>query len=218
MGKFYFYYGTMGAGKTAMAIAKAYEFLNKPHCIGGSLTPSAPSGDCLGSTEPRDERSEKSPAGVRSRVYVYLPNKVWKSKLESRNGSSINVDKSLLGDDHLSLIEKNSIVIVDEAQFLNDCAVDSLKRLSSYDNCLVFCFGLLTDFRKKLFDGTKHIIEVADSIREIPCMCDNCTKKAQYNFRITNEDEIVVLEKNKYRSLCSKCFDQYSELVEAEKC
>lgn len=183
MGKFYFYYGTMGAGKTAIAISKANEFKLKG-----------------------------------KRVYVYLPNKVWKSKLESRNGSSIDVDKSLLGDEHLSLIEKNSIVIVDEAQFLNDCAVESLKRLSSYDNCLVFCFGLLTDFRKKLFEGTKHIIEVADSIREIPCMCDNCTKKAQYNFRITEEDEIVVLEKNKYRSLCSKCFDQYSELVEAEKC
>lgn len=216
MGKFYFYYGTMGAGKTAMAIAKAYEFLNKSHCIGGSLTSpttSRPSDSLRGSSEPR-----QSPDGEGSRVYVYLPNKVWKSKLESRNGSSINVDKSLLGDDHLSLIEKNSIVIVDEAQFLNDCAVDSLKRLSSYDNCLVFCFGLLTDFRKKLFEGTKHIIEVADSIREIPCMCDNCTKKAQYNFRITEEDEIVVLEKNKYRSLCSKCFDQYSELVEAEKC
>ena len=218
MGKFYFYYGTMGAGKTAMAIAKAYEFLNKTHCIGGSITsPARP-----GASQISDPRSESEGREVnevvRSRVYVYLPNKVWKSKLESRNGSSIDVDKSLLGDDHLSLIEKNSIVIVDEAQFLNDCAVDSLKRLSSYDNCLVFCFGLLTDFRKKLFDGTKHIIEVADSIREIPCMCDNCTKKAQYNFRITNEDEIVVLEKNKYRSLCSKCFDQYSELVEAEKC
>ena len=26
MGKLYFYYGTMGAGKTALAINKAYEF------------------------------------------------------------------------------------------------------------------------------------------------------------------------------------------------
>ena len=28
MGKLYFYYGTMGAGKTALAINKAYEFMN----------------------------------------------------------------------------------------------------------------------------------------------------------------------------------------------
>ena len=29
MGKFYFYYGTMGAGKTSIAINKAYEFKDR---------------------------------------------------------------------------------------------------------------------------------------------------------------------------------------------
>lgn len=174
MGKFYFYYGTMGAGKTSIAISKANEFKLKG-----------------------------------KRVYVYLPNKVWKSKLESRNGSFMDVDMSLLGDDHLSLIEDNSIIIVDEAQFLNLEAVKSLKLLSAYHNCLVFCFGLLTDFNKELFEGTKYIIQVADSFREIASMCDNCSKKSQYNFRLTNESEIVVLEKNKYRALCNNCYDHF---------
>lgn len=175
MGKFYFYYGTMGAGKTSMAINKAYEF---------------------------KERGKK--------VYVYLPENVRKPRLDSRNGSSVGISDELLSDECLSNIDEGSIVIIDEAQFLSDKAITELKFLSSYKNVMVFCFGLLTDYTKKLFPGSKLLIEVAETIREVPCMCEHCDKKAQYNFRVTSEKDLIVLDKYKYKSLCERCYNSNS--------
>lgn len=171
MGKFYYYYGTMGAGKTALAICKAYEFT---------------------------ERKKK--------VYIYLPEKVWKPNLESRNGTKLPVNKDLLGDEHLQMIEDNSVVIVDEAQFLTEKAVHELKKLSTFHNVLVFCYGLLTDFKTRMFEGAKYALEMADTIREIPCMCSMCDTKSQFNYRLSFEKELVVLSKDKYKALCAKCF------------
>lgn len=178
MGKFYFYYGTMGAGKTSMAINKAYEF---------------------------KERNKKT--------YVYLPSSIpYEVKIESRNGLSINVSNELLGDNHLQFIEDNSAIIIDEAQFLSDEAVVTLKDLSCFNNVMVFCFGLMSDFTGKMFEGTKRIIELADSIREVPCMCSKCEKKAQYNFRLDVNTEQMLLDKSKYIPLCYKCFNKAQKI------
>ena len=56
---------------------------------------------------------------------------------------------------------------------------------------MVFCFGLISDFTGEMFEGTKKIIELADSIREVPCMCSKCDKKAQYNFRLCTNNEKI---------------------------
>lgn len=172
MGKFYFYYGTMGAGKTAIAINKAYEF---------------------------SQRNKK--------VYAYLPDIVWKSELRSRDGRVFPISKELIGDLHLQMIEKNSIVIVDEAQFLKKEAIVELKKKTMYQNVMVFCFGLLTDFKKRLFPTIPYLLAAAETIREIPCMCEACERKAQYNYRINENEELVVLDQNQYKSLCAVCYD-----------
>lgn len=178
MGKFYFYYGTMGAGKTSIAINKAYEF---------------------------KERNKKT--------YVYVPSALpYEVKIESRNGLSIGVSNELLGDNHLQFIEDNSVIIIDEAQFLSNIAINTLKELSIYHNVMVFCFGLMSDFTGEMFDGTKRIIELADSIREVPCMCAKCEKKAQYNFRLDINNEKMFLDKNKYIPLCYRCFKKAQKI------
>ena len=178
MGKFYFYYGTMGAGKTSMAINKAYEF---------------------------KERKKKT--------YVYIPSSLpYEVKIESRNGLSVGVNNELLSDSHLQFIETNSAIIIDEAQFLSDEAINTLKELSCFNNVMVFCFGLMTDFTGKMFDGTKRIIEVADSIREVPCMCAKCERKAQYNFRLDVKTEQMLLDKSKYIPLCYECFNKAQKI------
>ena len=142
------------------------------------------------------------------KVYVYLPNTCWKPEIESRSGLKWPVSDELLGDSHLQIIEDNSVVIVDEGQFLSEEATISLKRMSSTKNVLVFWYGLLTDYARNLFEGTKYALQVADTVREIPCMCNNCDKKAQYNYRITNDQGVVVLNKEKYKSLCFNCFER----------
>jgi len=167
MGKLYFYYGTMGAGKTALAINKAYEFR---------------------------ERGLKT--------YVYVPNEVKSDRLSSRCGSSVEVS-----DIDLSEVCENAVLIVDEAQFLSHDEVKKIRDLCTYKDVMSFCFGLLTTFQRELFDGSKYIIECADTIREVPCMCEKCKRKAIYNFRVSSETELKVLGKDKYRSFCPRCFE-----------
>lgn len=175
MGKFYFFYGAMNAGKTSMAICKAHEF---------------------------KEHGKK--------VYIFLPDNVYSPKIKSRNGLEIDTSGELLGDSGLYSVADDSVVIVDEAQFLSEEAIVKLKMLSINNNVLVFCFGLLTNFQIELFNGSKRLIEVADSIREIPSMCDCCDHKAQYNLRLSDEKEEIVLDRLKYKGLCAKCYFKYT--------
>lgn len=183
MGKLYFYYGTMGAGKTALAINKAYEFMNH--------------------SQP---------------TLVCLPSIIKKDKLESRNGYCIDVDL-IIDFENLEESKKflerfntveTPIFIIDEAQFLTSLQVKTLRKLSDTKNTLVFCFGLLTDFQLNLFQGSKSLIIYANSFREIPSMCEMkyCQKKAQCNLRTNHESNQIVLNKDKYTSLCLECYEK----------
>lgn len=170
MGKLYFYYGTMGAGKTALAINKAYEFKAR---------------------------------GMET--YVYTPKEVNQDQLDSRCGSNIKVSNV-----ELCYVKDNSILIIDEAQFLSVEEVKQIRLLCTYKGCMAFCFGLLTTFQKELFEGSKAIISNADTIREVQCMCEECSKKAIRNYRKTNENLLKVLEKSKYMALCDECYERES--------
>lgn len=183
MGKLYFYYGTMGAGKTALAISKAYEFINHFH-----------------------------------EVKVCVPSIVDDKKLESRNGSSIDVniviDFDTLSESKMFLekfdLEKVEMLIIDEAQFLTALQVQTLRKLADEKDILVFCFGLLTDYKLNLFEGSKNLIVYAHSFREIPSMCEgkNCRQKAQYNIRTSRDKGQIVLSKRCYQSLCLNCYEK----------
>ena len=51
----------------------------------------------------------------------------------------------------------------------------------------------------------------ADSVRELPSMCDMCGKKAKYNLRTSDDENQINLDKNIYKSLCYECFQKYSK-------
>ncbi len=70
-------------------------------------------------------------------------------------------------------------VLVDEAQFLSTVNVNALRKLS--ERVPVECYGLRTDYRAKLFEGSKRLFEVADSFEEIKTTCVNCEHKAVIN-------------------------------------
>lgn len=183
MGKMYFYYGTMGAGKTALAISKAYEFRNHFY-----------------------------------EVRVCVPSIIDDKKLESRNGSSVDVDIVIdldnLSESKMFLekfdLEKVQMLIIDEAQFLTALQVQTLRKLADEKDILVFCFGLLTDYKLNLFEGSKNLIIYSNSFREIPSMCEgkNCRQKAQYNIRTSRDKGQIVLSKRCYQSLCLNCYEK----------
>ncbi|MEC3978279.1 thymidine kinase [Amycolatopsis sp. H20-H5] len=66
-------------------------------------------------------------------------------------------------------------VIVDEAQFLSPAQVDQLAELADEVQIDVYCFGIATDFRSRLFPGAARLFELADEVQpvqvEVLCWC-----------------------------------------------
>ncbi|WP_370949944.1 thymidine kinase [Amycolatopsis sp. cg5] len=66
-------------------------------------------------------------------------------------------------------------LIVDEAQFLSPDQVDQLAELADDVQIDVYCFGIATDFRSRLFPGARRLFELADELQpvqvEVLCWC-----------------------------------------------
>jgi thymidine kinase len=66
-------------------------------------------------------------------------------------------------------------LIVDEAGFLEPEQVDQLAELVDDWHVDVYCFGIATDFRTRLFAGAQRLMELADEIApvhvEVLCWC-----------------------------------------------
>ena len=83
--------------------------------------------------------------------------------------------------------------ICDEAQFYSAEQVEALAKIVDELQIDVFCFGILTDFRTRLFEGSARLVELADStqVLQVEALCW-CGKRATHNARV--EDGIMVTE------------------------
>lgn len=103
-------------------------------------------------------------------------------------------------------------VLVDEAQFLTTDQVDQLAKAVDEFGINVMCYGLRTDFRTHLFEGSKRLLEIADTIEEIKSTC-TCGRKTIVNARVNSKGEIItegeVVEiggNDKYIAVCRNCW------------
>jgi thymidine kinase len=77
----------------------------------------------------------------------------------------------------------------------------------------VLCFGLRTDFLTKLFEGSRRLFEVADTISEIKTIC-SCGRKATVSARIkdgkivTKGSKVLLGGDDKYLAMCHKCYEE----------
>ena len=140
-------------------------------------------------------------------------------KVESRSGISRKVDIFVNEEIDLTGIDLSGIVciLVDEVQFLTGKHVEQLRYLTRY--LPVICYGLKTDYRTKLFPGSKRLIELADSIEEIKTICVECGKKSIINAKFFKDLEgkkniikdgdsaIDVGYEEKYQSMCWNCWN-----------
>lgn len=185
MAKFHFRYGAMNAGKSTILLQTAYNYEEK----GKKVVILKPSVDTKG-----DEK-------IVSRIG--LERKV--DYLIGDNDSII----SKLGDN----ISSFSCILVDEAQFLKRKQVDELFYISKMMDIPVIAFGLRTDFKTNGFEGADRLLELVDSIEEMPTIC-RCGKKARFNARKINNDFIfdgdsIVIDNDSnvsYESLCGTCY------------
>ena len=108
-------------------------------------------------------------------------------------------------------------MLVDEAQFLSEKNVEALRALTK--QIPVICYGLRTDYRSRLFTGSKRLLELADVIEEIKTICVKCDRKAIINskFYTDNVNRIIVRDgseepdlgaEEKYQPMCWKCWTE----------
>ena len=108
---------------------------------------------------------------------------------------SLDLDLFELTKGHMPL----QFLVCDEAQLYAVEQCDQLARVVDELNVDVFAFGLITDFRGLLFDGTRRLLEIADQRIEMQvearCWCGD---RANNNARLVNgvivyEGETVVV-------------------------
>ncbi|MEE2741081.1 MAG: thymidine kinase [Pseudomonadota bacterium] len=105
-----------------------------------------------------------------------------------------------------------SCVLVDEAQFLTRDQVWQLAAVADALGIPVLCYGLRTDFRGDLFEGSAHLLGLADTLTEIKTVCD-CGRKATMNLRVDAQgraiqhgDQTDIGGNDRYVALCRRHF------------
>jgi thymidine kinase len=78
-------------------------------------------------------------------------------------------------------------LVCDEVQFYTPAQCDQLARVVDDLEIHVYAFGLLTDFRGLLFEGTRRMLEIADEHRplQVEARCW-CGARATHNARVVN--------------------------------
>ena len=193
MSKLYFKFGAMASSKTANALMTRFNYEEKGNHV-WLIKPDL---------DNRDDYTDGN--GVRVTV------------VKSRIGLSAVADVVRRDEDiHARFVALNErqhidVIICDECQFLTAAQVDQMKYIAEYCDTPVLCFGLRSDFLTQLFEGSKRLFEIADSITEIKSVC-RCGKKAIVNARIadgkvvTEGDQIEIGGNDKYEGMCWGCW------------
>lgn len=183
MAKLYFRYGTMGSAKTLNLLAVAHNY-----------------------------RSQNKKVLLLKPI---LDDRFGKESIKSRAG--LVQDADILVSPGLRLVQNQldgiSCLLVDEAQFLEPAFVDHLHMITRDLNVPVICYGLRTDFQRKLFPGSQRLFELADSIEEVKNTCHYCNRKAIFNLRtrgsfaVIEGPQIELGSDDKYLPVCSPCYE-----------
>ena len=189
MAKLRFYYGTMNSSKTANLLMVRHNYLEQ----GKQIQVFKPAIDT------RDVGVVKSRA-LNEKVPAILVDSSTKDFIFD------SVKK-----------ERPSCVLIDEVQFLNTLQIIELGRIVDELNIPVIAYGLLTDFKGELFEGSKKLIEIGAVLSEIKTVCMYCTTKASYNMRLNNgkpvtHGEIVQVGGNEsYQPVCRKHYNEFTQ-------
>lgn len=165
MAKLYFYYSAMNAGKTTTLLQSAHNYRER---------------------------------GMR--VLILTP------QLDTRAGGGVVASRIGLRaegiafrheDDLQRLVEADiadqgvlHCVLVDEAQFLSRAQVWQLSEVVDALHIPVLCYGLRTDFRGELFEGSQYLLAWADELSEIKTICHS-GKKATMTVRVDDAGRAV---------------------------
>ena len=166
MAKLYFYYSAMNAGKTTTLLQSAHNYRER-----GMRT--------LIFTPALDDRAGKAGV-VASRIGL------------RSEGAAFGGHDDLMARTEADIAAHGKLdcVLVDEAQFLSKAQVWQLSEVVDRLRIPVLCYGLRTDFRGELFEGSQYLLAWADELSEIKTIC-HTGKKATMTVRVDEQGRSV---------------------------
>ena len=183
MAKLYFYYSTMNAGKSTALLQSSHNYRER-----GMHT--------LVYTAEVDQRGGgkvHSRIGLASEAHHFGPQTDLYADIEREHGR-----------------QQVSCVLLDEAQFLTRQQVHDLAMVVDGLSIPVLCYGLRTDFRGELFDGSARLLALADELSELKTIC-HCGRKATMVVRIGADGraesegrQVEIGGNERYVSLCRR--------------
>ena len=188
MAKLYFYYASMNAGKSTTLLQADFNYRER-----GMAT--------MLFTAAVDDRF--AAGTITSRIGLAAPATMFDT------GTDI---AAIVADRHAA--EPVACVLVDEAQFLTAAQVDQLAYLADTMGIPVLAYGLRTDFRGALFEGSARLLALADALIEIKSVCA-CGRKATMNLRVdaaghavAEGRQTVIGGNERYVALCRRHFTE----------
>lgn len=143
---------------------------------------------------------------------------IMRPKLDTRFGDDVVASRAGLSAKAHMLVEDQlpdgdysvACVLVDEVQFLAPKVIDQLHgEIAHGFNVPVICYGLRTDYQRKLFPGSQRLLELADSIEEVKTTCFYCNRKATFNQRLVDAPGQVLLGGDDvYRPVCAAHYEE----------
>ncbi len=184
MAKLYFYYAAMNAGKSTTLLQAAFNYAER-----GMTT--------MLFTAAIDTRE----GGARIGSRIGLAREAMPFDAMTDFGAIVR-----------ETAPRPDCVLIDEAQFLTRTQVWQLAGLCDRDDMPVVTYGLRTDFRGALFEGSAALLGLADSLIELKAICE-CGRKATMNLRVDaagravrDGEQTEIGGNDRYVALCRKHF------------
>jgi len=154
---------------------------------------------------------------LRRAKFAGLKVEIFKPSLDKRYSENRVVshdDKSIVStpvdnsSSILLLAGEVDVVGIDEAQFFDNSIVEVCNKLAD-KGVRVVVAGLDMDFMGSPFGPMPALLSIAEYITKVHAICMLCGSLAQYSFRKSEEEQVVVLgEKDKYEPLCRECYNK----------
>ena len=148
-----------------------------------------------------------------------------KNKIHSRIGliaDAISVDTNFDFFEYVQNFKnkkKVDAILIDEVQFLTKDQIRQICKISDNLNIPSMCYGIRTDFRGELFEGSSELLALADNLIELKTVCD-CGRKATMVVRldesgnvITAGEKIQIGGNDTYKVFCRKHFRELTNLI-----
>ncbi len=186
MAKLYFYYASMNAGKSTTLLQADFNYRER-----GMQT--------MLWTAAFDDRA--GVGTIASRIGLKMGGRLYDVRTDIRHEVEEELKKRPL-----------HCILIDEAQFLTRAHVVQLCSICDELDIPVLAYGLRTDFQANLFEGSAHLLALADNLVELKGIC-HCGRKATMNLRVDADGNAVaegasveIGGNDRYISLCRRHF------------